>query len=102
MKVYVYESWQWTPGNFARPFKTAGRPVFSQEVQNPKQVQKMVSKWFFTGKSLHETQKYLAFLKDKDGYENALIGSKKECWGFIKDCLSDVGIMSARRGKKTK
>lgn len=101
-KLYLYDNWRETTDNFARPFKRKGHYIKVWYLDDIKlNLPKIVNWWlqsYLAAFAKRANKKLLVIFRGD--YENAFIGNKSECWEYIKDCLTDLEIMSKRRARK--
>jgi len=100
MKIQIYDKWHVRPQNYSSPVTTTNiSPVAT--INLAKSHKPSITYAMQKLNQEHRTTKaFLVRLVDKtDGYVDELIGDIDECEGFIKDCLSDLGIIKEKRGR---
>lgn len=99
MKIYFYDHWKLKPEAQTSPVQSVGRSIYSIDASkhNINSIFYRVAKHQPDG---HDKNKqYLVRLLDED-YINEFIGTWAECFDFVKDCLSDIGIYKEKLGRK--
>lgn len=99
MTINIYANWTYKPEGETSPVSTSGFcPIYTQRLAN-----RTIGKIMYKLNTLNldrscKKGKYLVRLAGKD-YTNELIGTQKECFDFIKICLSDLGILKEKLGR---
>ena len=100
MKIFIYDNYKETPESYNSPVSVAGiKPILKLDTQryNIATIFYYIDK-FYQG---HTTKSgdFLVRLKDND-YINEFIGTWPEIVDFVKQCLSDAGIIKEKLGRK--
>lgn len=101
MKIYFFDKWKDTPLAVNSPVSTVGiKPISMLDTQryNIPTITYYLDK-LNQGNSTKSAKKYLVRLRAKD-YINELIGEWNECIDFMRNCLSDEGILKEKLGRK--
>jgi hypothetical protein len=99
MKIYFYEKWRDTAGDYFSPIKSVGRAIIKLDIANHT-FQFIVNKVArcIVNNPTKSGKEYFVRLKDRN-YINEMIGNTKDLLIWIKDCLSDENIIKEKTGR---
>ena len=103
MKINIYDKWVFNPDGRKRSFRlsSTSKLRLNTKKHSPVKILARLSKIAKVSQYSDERSaegRSLVVLVDKD-YENALSGSAEQIHKFVRDCLSDAGLMSASWGR---
>ena len=99
MKVKIFENWKESPDNQVRVIRPMYRAFITLNTERHT-LHKIIAKVASLTRGLRtQNRNLLVVLADKD-YENSLIGTNRQIYGFVRDCLADEGYLSKTWGKK--
>lgn len=104
MKITIYERWIDCPEGQKRSFKTTGTSKLRLDTKkhSPMKILARLSKVAKVSQCHDERsfeKLYLVMLVGRD-YENSLTGSLEQVYKFVRDCLTDEGLMAKSWGRK--
>jgi len=101
IKIYFYKNWR-ESGSYASPVQSVGKALLVVNTHYHK-FQYIINKLALciVKNRFESGKKYLVRIKDKN-YINEIIANKTNALEFIKDILSDEGIIKEKTGRKLK